>query len=50
MGVDGVNKVTKDGRYKLPPELAEKYSGDYMSASERGSDGKIVLKRVSDDE
>lgn len=45
MPVDGVNKVNKDGRYMLPPALAEKYRHEYLAASEQ-SDGTIVLTTI----
>lgn len=45
MPVDGVNRVNKDGRYKLPPALAEKYRDEYLAAVER-DDGTIVLRAV----
>lgn len=42
---DGVNKVGKDGRYQLPPSLAEKYREEYLAASE-DAEGRIVLSAV----
>jgi len=45
MTVDGVNKVNKDGRYKLPPALAEKYRDEYLAAVEC-SDGTIELRTI----
>jgi len=44
-GCDGVNQVWDDGRYKLPPDLGDKYRGDFLSAKEI-RDGRIVLERV----
>lgn len=50
MAVDGVNKVSSGGRYTLPPELADRFAGEYLAASEREDGEKIVLTRVSDNE
>lgn len=47
MTVDGVNKVRSDGRYQLPPDVAERYAGEYLAASDRG--GEIVLTVVEDE-
>jgi len=47
MPVDGINKVRQDGRYTLPPELAEKYEGEYLAAVDH--DGKITLTVVTGD-
>lgn len=45
MAIDGVNKVNKDGRYKLPPSLADKYRDVYLSAAEDG-EGRIILRTI----
>jgi len=45
MPVDGVNKVAQDGRFKLPPELAQKYKGEYLSVSEEET-GELRLQVV----
>lgn len=42
--IQGVNQVRKDDRYKLPPELGERYRGKHLAAYEK--DGKIILEPV----
>ena len=48
MAVDGVNKVRKDGAYKLPEPLGSKLEGELLAAwvNDRGN---IELKRVDRD-
>jgi hypothetical protein len=45
---DGVNQVGKDGRVRLPPELTDKYRGEYVAIVERTT-GEIFLEVVSAD-
>lgn len=48
MAVEGANRVTRDGRYRLPGGLREEYSGDVLAAWENER-GNIELKRVDRD-
>lgn len=43
--VEGVNQVAKDGRYKIPADLAEEVQGEYLAAF-RNERGNIELKTV----
>jgi len=45
----GVNQVSKDGRIKLPPDIAEKYAQDYLAIYDRNG-GQIEMKVVNGDE
>jgi hypothetical protein len=48
MDVEGANRVTHDGRYRLPGSLREEYNGELLAAwvNDRGN---IELKRVDRD-
>jgi len=47
--VEGVNVVRRDGRYKLPSGLADRFEGQHLAAWEN-SRGNIELKPVRPDD